>query len=565
MHPDGGHGYDPAMTSGTTRDTERQDKSSGSRRAGTLGRGFWIRLLGLALVDAVAVYSIVVLIADEAWLFLGALIIGTLFVNWVYISPRTRALKWITPGLMFMVAFMVVPIIYTFYISLTNWETGNVLQKAQVIENLESRPYIDPSDPGELFDLYVYQDGEEIRFLLINDEGALLFGEPRGRAAEPQPDAAEDPVALGVVDTDGDGVPETIGTFTRLEVPQVFALAATLDFENQVLDLEEGQVEITGLTQGRVVLAAQRYVYDEENDVLVDLIAEQECRPGDDLETTGNFVCEDGTVLSPGWVAVTGFNHYIDVLTNESIRGPFVGVFIWNVAFALGSVVISFALGLILALALQHDRVRGRAVYRSIYILPYAIPGLLSMLIWIGLLNEQFGAVNDVLGVFGIERIPWLTDGNWAKVSLLLVNMWLTFPYMFLISTGALQAIPAELQEAARVDGANGWKVFWRITFPLLMVSLAPLLIASFAFAFNNFVLVFTLTNGGPPILDAAISVGSTDILITLTYDIALAGGVGNRFALAAAMSIFIFFIVLIISSISFRFTKRLEEIYGSL
>jgi arabinogalactan oligomer/maltooligosaccharide transport system permease protein len=553
------------MTSGTTRNTERPDKSSGARRAGGLGRGFWIRLFGLALVDAVAVYSIIVLIADEAWLFLGALIIGTLFVNWVYLSPRTRALKWITPGLIFMISFMVVPILYTFYISLTNWETGNVLQKAQVIENLESRPYVDPNDPGELFDLYVYQDGDEIRFLLINDEGSLLFGEPRERSAEPLPDAAEDPVALGVVDTDGDGVPEMIGTFTRLEVPEVFALAATLDFENQVLDLDEGQVEITGLSQGRVVLAAQRYAYDEERDVLLDLIEDQECRPGDDLETTGNFVCEDGTVLSPGWVAVTGFNHYIDVLTNESIRGPFLGVFVWNVVFALGSVVISFSLGLILALALQHDRVRGRTVYRSIYILPYAIPGLLSMLIWVGLLNEQFGAVNDLLAVFGIEQIPWLTDGNWAKVSLLLVNMWLTFPYMFLISTGALQAIPAELQEAARVDGANGWKVFWRITFPLLMVSLAPLLIASFAFAFNNFVLVFVLTNGGPPILDAAISVGSTDILITLTYDIALAGGVGNRFALAAAMSIFIFFIVLIISSISFRFTKRLEEIYGSL
>ena len=404
MQPEVGHGYDPAMTSGTTQGTERQDKSSGSRRAGSLGRGFWIRLLGLALVDAVAVYSIIVLIADEAWLFLGALIIGTLFVNWVYISPRTRALKWITPGLIFMIAFMVVPIIYTFYISLTNWETGNVLQKSQVIENLESRPFIDPNDPGELFDLYVYQDGEEIRFLLINDEGVLLFGEPRDRAAEPLSDAAEDPEALGVVDTDGDGVPETIGTFTRLEVPQVFALAGTLDFENQIVDLEEGQVEVTGLSQGRVVLAAQRFAYDEERDVLVDLIAEQECRPGDDLETTGNFVCEDGTVLSPGWVAVTGFNHYIDVLTNESIRGPFVGVFVWNVVFALGSVVISFALGLILALALQNDRVRGRTVYRSIYILPYAIPGLLSMLIWVGLLNEQFGAVNDFLGVFGIHR-----------------------------------------------------------------------------------------------------------------------------------------------------------------
>ena len=124
------------------------------------------------------------------------------------------------------------------------------------------------------------------------------------------------------------------------------------------------------------------------------------------------------------------------------------------------------------------------------------------------------GALADLLGELNRER----------EVAVILVNTWLSFPYMFLISTGALQAIPAELQEAARVDGASGWKVFWRITFPLLMVSLAPLLIASFAFAFNNFLIIYLLTNGGPPILDAAVPVGSTDILITFTFDLAFAG-----------------------------------------
>ena len=107
--------------------------------------------------------------------------------------------------------------------------------------------------------------------------------------------------------------------------------------------------------------------------------------------------------------------------------------------------------------------------------------------------------------------------------------------------------------------------MFSNVTFPLLMVSLAPLLIASFAFAFNNFVLIYVLTSGGPPILDAAVPVGATDILITFTYDLALGGGVGNRFALAAAITVLIFFIVLIVSAISFRYTKRLEEIYGGL
>lgn len=549
--------------SDTRSDTESPSRPR--RRIGDYGRGFWFRLSALALVNAVAVYAAIVLWGDGAWVFLGSLVVGTLFVDWVYLSPRAQALKWITPGLIPMIIFMVVPILYTFYISLTNWETGNVLQKNQVIENLEGVSYTDPDDPGELFDLYVFQDGDEIRFLLVGAEGELLFGEPRDRTAEPLPDAAADPEELGIVDTDGDGIPESIGDFVRLERAQVFALASSLDFGEQVVDLPTAQVEITGLSQGRVVQAAQRYQYDADRDVMLDLVENRECRPGTDLETAGNFVCDDGEVLTPGWVTVTGFNHYIDVLTSETIRGPFLGILVWNLFFASVSVVLSFALGMLLAVALQHERMRGTVLYRSIYILPYAIPGFLSMLIWVGLFNTQFGQVNDLLEVFGIERIAWLTEATWARTAVIIVNIWLTFPYMFLISTGALQAIPVELQEAARVDGAGGPKVFRMITFPLLMVSLAPLLIASFAFSFNNFVLIFFLTNGGPPILDAAVPVGSTDLLITFTYDLALAGGVGNRFALAAAISVFIFFIVMVISAVAFRFTKRLEEIYGSL
>ena len=118
---------------------------------------------------------------------------------------------------------------------------------------------------------------------------------------------------------------------------------------------------------------------------------------------------------------------------------------------------------------------------------PTRYPLSSAFLIWQGLLNTQFGQVNDLLAVFSLGPVPWLTDPFWAKVAVLLVNTWLGFPYMLLISMGALTAIPAELQEAARVDGASAFGVFRRITFPLLMVALAPLLIGSFAFNFNNF------------------------------------------------------------------------------
>ncbi len=225
----------------------------------------------------------------------------------------------------------------------------------------------------------------------------------------------------------------------------------------------------------------------------------------------------------------------------------------------------TFALGLGLAVTMQSDRLRGRTLYRSIFILPYAVPAVLSILIWQGLFNAEFGQINNMLESIGLNAVPWFSDPFWARTMVLLVNLWLGFPYMYLICTGALQAIPTDLLEAARVDGAGPVRVFRRITFPLLMVSLAPLLIGSFAFAFNNFVLIYLLTSGGPPILDAAVPVGSTDILITFTFDLAAASGSGNRFGLAAAIAVFIFLLLMVISSLGFRYTKRLENIYGSL
>jgi ABC-type sugar transport system permease subunit len=550
------------------RDQPAEPESKPVRRSRIqYGSGFWLRIAALSVVNAITVYAAIVLVVDQAWVILAMLVIGTLFMNWVYLWPRTQALRWVTPGLIFMIGFLVIPIGYTFFISITNWSTGNVLpDKDQAIEILERKTIVDRDEEGELFDMFVYQDDAgELRLLLVGGDERQIFGEPRLRSEEPVVDATIDPQELGVVDADGDGIPETIGPYRQLERREVFALAGEVDFENLFIDLPNGQVEVVGLSQGRVVLAAQRFIYSSEDDVLFDSQLNIECRPGETAATKGNFVCDDGEILSPGWVAVTGVDNYARIVGNERIRGPFLGVFVWNIIFALASVVLAFTVGLGLALTLQHERFRGTLVYRSIYILPYAIPAFLSILIWQGLLNEQFGQINTMLESIGLEGAPWLTSGNWAKVSVLLVNTWLTFPYMFLISTGALQAIPVELQEAARVDGAGAGTVFRRITFPLLMVSLAPLLIGSFAFAFNNFVLIFLLTNGGPPIFDAAVPVGSTDILITFTFDLAFASGRGNDFALAAAISIFIFLFVAVISAFAFRYTRRLEEIYGSL
>jgi arabinogalactan oligomer/maltooligosaccharide transport system permease protein len=259
--------------------------------------------------------------------------------------------------------------------------------------------------------------------------------------------------------------------------------------------------------------------------------------------------------LLPGWKTGVGFQNFTSILTDPDISGPFVYVFIWTFVYAILTVLLTFAVGLTLAIALNKPGMRGQRIYRSFLIIPYAVPAFLSVLVWAGLLNDDFGAINTATGL----NIPWLFDPFWAKVSCLIVNLWLGVPYMFLVSTGALQAIPSELQEAARIDGARNFQVFRLVNLPLLLVALTPLLVASFAFNFNNFNNIYLLTGGGPALEGSSVA-GATDILISYTYKIAFAAGKGNDFGLASAISIIIFLIVGTISAITFARSKALRE-----
>ncbi len=534
-----------------------EDEGKAPKRAlpSSLSVGFWIRLLLIAVLDAIVIVAIPVLIAERSWLLLTLLIVAAAIINFSYLSPRAEALRWLAPGLVLMAVFVVFPVVYTAYVSLTNWATGNVLSKDQVVEQLESE-VIRSEGEGVPLELTVYRNPSgEIAFLVRDPEGTPYFGITRDRTADPIDDSLIDPGTLGA-DASADA-PDTIGDFQQLELRDLFAVAS--EIEQRVLDVPgRGVAQAQTTSSARLIQAGSRYTFDPETDTLFDNQEAVSC-PADG----GNFICEDGRRIDPGWVVVTGVNNYEEIITNERIRSPFVKVFIWNIIFAIGSVVITFFVGLALASALQDERIRGKAIYRSIYIIPYAIPAFLSILIWRGLLNEQFGQVNDLLNTFGVGDVPWLADPFWAKVAVLFVNSWLGFPYMFLITSGALTAIPEELKEAARVDGASAWRIFRTITLPLLLVSTAPLLIGSFAFNFNNFVLIFMLTNGGPPVIGSEVPLGETDILISFTFDLAVNAGRGNNFALGSAIVVLIFVIVAVISAISFRYTKRLEDIYG--
>lgn len=534
-----------------------EDRVTTKTRSSARRSGLLVKLGLVALFDGLVVSALPVLFAAESWLLVAVVGVVGAIINWAYLSPRARAVKWLAPGLIFMGMFVMWPIGYTVYVSLTNWATGNSLSMDQVIEQLERVPMESDGDPVSLA-LSVYgNDQGELAFLLSDPEGERFFGVPRPRGEEPVENPLLDLEALGA--DFSAGLPESIGDYRLLGLRDVFAIAS--DLEGLELDIPgRGVARPQTTSQAQLMTAGHRYTYDPVDGTLFDFQENLVC-----TAQVGNFVCPGGRRLDPGWRVVLGMDNYRQVLANPQIRVPILGVFTWNVAFAGLSVVLTFALGLALANALQDDRLRGKAAYRSIFILPYAIPGFLSIIIWRGLLNNQYGQVNDFLGMFGIDQIPWLLDGTWAKVALLMVNAWLGFPYMFLVTSGALQAVPAEMKEAARVDGAGPWRVFRTVTLPLLLVSTAPLLIGSFAFNFNNFVLIFLLTNGGPPIPNSAVPVGETDLLITFTYDLALRAGRGNNFALGSAIVIVIFVLLATISAISFRATRRLEEVYGSL
>jgi arabinogalactan oligomer / maltooligosaccharide transport system permease protein len=416
-----------------------------------LGRSFWIRLIAVGIFDALLISALPLLYANEAWVLLAAFLIAGVAVNWAYLSPRAKASKWLTPGLLFMALFVVYPVGYTFYVSITNWATGNVLEQDVAISRLEQRE-IRTDAVREILALSVYRDAAgNLGFLVSGGEREPFFGTPRPIGDDPLPDPGID---TGGLDLDPADPPPVIGDYELLGALQLTGIARQL--EGLALDIPGvGEARLETFSSVRVRAGGQRFIYDPVTKTLYDAQEDRTCRMGvgtflcdavpraevstiEIARTASIIACADGFCDNvplqaidqslPGWRTVIGFDNYIRLFTNERIRQPFLGFFAWNVVFALATVAINFLLGLTLANALQDERLRGRAFYRSILILPYAVPGFLSILIWRGLLNERFGQVNDVLGTIGLDPIPWLADPTWAKVAVLLVNLWLGFP-----------------------------------------------------------------------------------------------------------------------------------------
>jgi len=252
-----------------------------------------------------------------------------------------------------------------------------------------------------------------------------------------------------------------------------------------------------------------------------------------------------------------GFETFINVVKIPIWGTTFLKIFAWTVVWAFLSTSTTYIFGLFQAMLLRAKGLRFIKFWRGVFILPWAVPGIVSMMIFRVMFNKE-GVLNQILLNFGLikEAISFMSDPNWARTVLVLVNMWLGFPYFMALISGIMTTIPDEQFEAAQIDGANALQQFRAITLPFLLSSTAPQILMSLTFNFNNFNLIYFLTGGGPPNSTLQMA-GSTDILISWIFKLTLDQRMYNY---AAAMSIFIFVIVASVSGWNLMRTRPFKE-----
>ncbi|MFQ6552499.1 maltose ABC transporter permease MalF [Aestuariibius insulae] len=443
----------------------------------------------------------------------------------IFGASRFYGARFIFPGVAAVLIFIAFPVIYTIYIGFTNYSSFNLLSYERTVEVLTSRGSIDPATEEPFA---VAPDGDAFRIWL------------------PQSGLLSDPVTLTA--------PETADLAPAAEPPDLLerreAIQLRRGLQTLTLQTEDGTLlQNAGLRTFATV--TPDYTQTGPNELTG---ADGTILTAD--HDTGFFTTEAGERVPPGWRVPIGWANFERVFTSEGIREPMVSIFLWTVIFAAASVAATFALGLTLAVILQWPYLRFKALYRILLILPYAVPAFISILVFRGLFNQNFGEINLILdSLFGL-RPSWFTDGTLARIMVLVVNTWLGYPYMMLLAMGFLQSVPEDHKKAAALEGASALRVFFTITLPQIIPPFLPLLIASFAFNFNNLVLIFLLTRGLPDIPGTVIPAGETDILASFTYRLAF-DNAGQQFGLAGAITLLIFLVVAAISYANFVAMRR--------
>ena len=253
------------------------------------------------------------------------------------------------------------------------------------------------------------------------------------------------------------------------------------------------------------------------------------------------------------WVGVTNFTNIWRLSTFRSAFGAVLG---WTIIWALTASTVQIVIGIFTAIIANQPFIKGKRIFGVIFLLPWAVPAFITILTFSNMFNDSIGAINTqvipllgkVLPFLNGHLIPWKTDPTWTKVALIMMQGWLGFPYIYVLTLGILQSIPNDLYEAY-IDGANAWQKFRNITFPMILAVAAPTLISQYTFNFNNFSIMYLFNDGGPGTVGGGA--GSTDILISWIYR--LTTGAAPQYSMAAAVTLIISLIVISISMIAFK------------
>jgi len=495
----------------------------------------------LGAVDALLIFLLSAAINKNSFVIAGVVVAALIFINYSFITKGSIPLKFLSIGLVFFTIFVVTPTGYTIIMSTYNFQTGNEIgKKAAITEILNNG--LQPDEAGTAFDMFLGKTS--------NGKFAAVLFDPATQELYFADESGVTPIAEDRITRDSSGFIIAADGITKLSDDEFSSLDSTIT----ALRFPFGDGSFANPQASDVAARLiQTFAFDEKKDQILNL------QTGEVFINNGkgNFVSEiDPTYrLDPGWRAFAGVDNFKSLLTDKNLRDPFIKVFIWTIAFAFLSVGTTFAVGMALAIALQ-DPIRFRRFYRGFLILPYAIPSFMSILIWRGLFNKEYGAINTL---FGLD-VAWFESPWLARFAVILVNLWLGFPYMYLIGSGALQSIPSELEEAAAIDGATEKQAFITIKLPLLLQILSPLLIASFAFNFNNFNIIYLLTGGGPTnAIDGEVA-GATDILISYAYKTAFGTNFQNL-GLSSAISMVMFVIVGSMSLYTLKKSKVLDSL----
>ncbi|WAC75412.1 maltose ABC transporter permease MalF [Roseateles sp. SL47] len=509
-----------------------------------LGRGlYWPVVAAIAMAALYLVYTLYA--GGQTWWALGTLaLFGAGFG--IYLNQSGFAWRYLFPGVTGMLVFIAFPLLYTTQIGFTNYSSAHLLSQERVRDYLLDQH---EAVPDQVRDYSLHADGRQFRLVLRHpDTGTVEWVTPP-LALRRSDQPVDIPLQAATDAAASDHSPWGPALSLRDLVQHREALAQLrLHRPGGAADAEV--LRYLGLREFGPI---RRHFEEQPDGSLLRRVDGQRFQPN---ARTGYYENAAGDPLQPGYKVMVGWKNYARMVLDADFRGPFLSIFTWTVLFSLLTVLFATAIGMMLAVLLNWEDLRFRGTYRTLLFLPYAVPGFISILVFKGLFNQNFGEINAMLdALFGVKP-AWFADPLLAKTMLLIVNVWLGYPYIMILTAGLLKAIPADLYEASAIAGAGPLTNFFKITVPLIIKPLSPLLVAAFAFNFNNFVVIALLTDGRPDYLSSKIPAGQTDILVSYTYRIAFRDS-GSDFGLAAAISTLIFFLVAALSVLNLRLMRK--------